>query len=122
MEFEIVELGDEKALLIETREDAFQIRKNLPKGLYAYDLRHGDNGDPCTIEKTVGVNYFGTVITKKPFKEIETDPEACVPIETYLNRYDDDGNLIDCEIDSPGIEFGYTDEEMSIEEFRRTET
>lgn len=43
-------------------------RDTLPKGIYAYDLRHGDdNGIPCTLEKSVVVNHFGTVLCNRPF-------------------------------------------------------
>lgn len=43
-------------------------RDTLPKGIYAYDLRHGDDdGIPCTMEKHVVVNYYGTVLSNRPF-------------------------------------------------------
>lgn len=43
-------------------------RDTLPKGIYAYDLRHGDDdGVPCTLEKRVAVDHFGTVLTNRPF-------------------------------------------------------
>jgi len=43
-------------------------RDTPPKGIYAYDLRHGDDdGTPCTLEKHVVVNHFGTVLSNRPF-------------------------------------------------------
>ncbi len=38
----------------------------LPDGAYKYDIRHGDDGYFCTIEKSVVVNHAGTVLTKEP--------------------------------------------------------
>ena len=40
-------------------------RTTLPKGWYAYDIRHTDSGAFCTIEEHVAVNHMGTFITKK---------------------------------------------------------
>lgn len=37
-------------------------RGTVPDGLFAYDIRHGDNGNAATVEKNVGVNHMGTVI------------------------------------------------------------
>ena len=39
-------------------------RNSLPKGLYAYDIRHDDEskGDMITIEKYVWVNHYGTIV------------------------------------------------------------
>ena len=39
---------------------------DIPKGMYCYHLRHGDEGYFCTIEKRVAVNHAGSVITKEP--------------------------------------------------------
>ena len=38
-----------------------------------YDMRHDDNdwSEPITIEKAVGVNFFGTLVTNKPIAFIE---------------------------------------------------
>ena len=40
--------------------------EQIPKGLYAYDLRHSDDGDRfcSTIEPKVGVNHGGTVLMR----------------------------------------------------------
>lgn len=41
-------------------------RTTLPAGWYAYDIRHGDNGNFCTIENYVKVNHAGTFVTNLP--------------------------------------------------------
>ena len=38
----------------------------LPVGVYKYDIRHGDDGNFCTIEKRVIVNHAGTILLKEP--------------------------------------------------------
>jgi hypothetical protein len=43
-------------------------RSSVPEGWYAYDIRHGDSGELCTIEKCVLVNHAGTFLTKTPVK------------------------------------------------------
>jgi hypothetical protein len=50
-------------------------RDNLPKGLYAYDLRGSDDdpGEPATLERNVLVNHAGTVISAEPLLEEDTD-------------------------------------------------
>ena len=38
-------------------------RNTIPAGWHAYDMRHGDNGNPCTVEPMVFVNHAGTFLT-----------------------------------------------------------
>lgn len=40
-------------------------RKTLPSGWYAYDIRHGDTGNFCTMEPLVVVNHAGTFLCQK---------------------------------------------------------
>lgn len=62
--FDEVEIRGRKALFTEQRIDP----ENVPEGLHYYMLRHGDDDSyPCTMEKKVAVNYFGTVFVKEPF-------------------------------------------------------
>lgn len=43
-----------------------RLKKNLPNNLYIYDIRHDDNGTPVSLETTVFVDYFGSIILKNP--------------------------------------------------------
>lgn len=62
-EFEGFEIFGRAALFTNARIN----RDTLPKGVYAYDLRHGDSGArPCTVENRVIVNHFGTVLLNSP--------------------------------------------------------
>lgn len=61
-DYELVEIADQTALFTNKRiTDA-----DIPKGMYCYHLRSGDNGDFCAIEKSVLVNHAGSIITKEP--------------------------------------------------------
>lgn len=64
LQYEGFELFGRDVLFTGARID----RDTLPRGIYAYDLRHGDDdGMPCTLGKHVVVNHFGTVLTNRPF-------------------------------------------------------
>lgn len=74
--FEIVRIGGSKDVLFTD----YQIDpETIPTGLYVYDMRCDDDdplGDhPVTIESTVLVNRYGSVITTKPIQHIEDDPD-----------------------------------------------
>ena len=60
--FESVELFGKPALFTMMRID----RQSVPPGLFVYDIRNGDNGNPATLEKNVLVNHYGTVILNRP--------------------------------------------------------
>ena len=61
-DYELIELFDKPALFTNARiTDA-----DVPKGMYCYHLRHGDDEYFSTIEKRVVVNHSGSVITKEP--------------------------------------------------------
>ena len=64
-------LFDKHVLFIDGRFN----RENLPKGLYAYDLRGSDDdpGEPATLERAVMVNHAGTVISAEPLFEDDVD-------------------------------------------------
>lgn len=42
-------------------------RDSLPRGWYAYDIRHDDEGDPCEIKNDcIFVDHLGTFCTQTP--------------------------------------------------------
>ena len=58
---DVIEVLDRRALFSNGR----LMPEEIPEGLYAYDLRHSDNGDRfCSIEPKVGVNHGGTVLMR----------------------------------------------------------
>ena len=59
---DVIEVLDRKALFSNGR----LMPEQIPEGLYAYDLRHSDDGDRfCSVEPRVGVNHGGTVLLKE---------------------------------------------------------
>ena len=59
---DVIEVLDRRALFSNGR----LMPEQIPEGLYAYDLRHSDDGDRfCSIEPKVGVNHGGTVLLKE---------------------------------------------------------
>jgi len=59
---DVIEILDRKALFSNGR----LLPEEVPEGLYAYDLRHSDDGDRfCSVEPRVGVNHGGTVLLKE---------------------------------------------------------
>ena len=70
-EYDEIELFGKPALFSNGRVD----RDKLPEGLYAYDLRGGDDdpGAPVTVENRVVVNHAGSVILSEPLDFGEAD-------------------------------------------------
>lgn len=64
--YELVEVFGRECLFTSARID----RDTVPKGLYAYDVRHDDDcqGDPCQIKPFVFVNHWGTIICADPIE------------------------------------------------------
>lgn len=62
-------------------------RSTIPEGKYAYNCRHGDDGDwvtPVTIEKGgVMVNFAGVLIVDKPIDFPEGKNYICVTETDY---------------------------------------
>ena len=58
---DVIEILDRRAMFSNGR----LLPEEVPEGLYAYDLRHSDDGDRfCTVEPKVGVNHGGTVLMR----------------------------------------------------------
>lgn len=92
---EVVEVLGQTALFTNGRVT----QKELPDGLYKYDLREGESLAFATVEPSVAVNHAGTIITKEPIIFGE---------EGYI-AFDDDS--------SPN----FLGDEMSVEEFQNTD-
>ena len=92
LDFEVAELFGERVLFNELRIQ----RESVPKGLRLYELRHEDEDDafPCQIADGILVNFYGSVLTSRP-------------VQLFA-----DGRL-----DLLRDDFGYADDEMTIEEY-----
>jgi hypothetical protein len=91
--FELVEVFGTQALYTDNRID----RSTIPEKLYCYDIRHGDSGDPASLEHKVTVNHMGTVICPEPLLEESAE---------YRAISDEDINYL-CE-DATLDDIGYT--------------
>lgn len=59
---DVIEVLDRRALFSNGR----LMPEQIPEGLYAYDLRHSDDGGRfCSVEPRVGVNHGGTILLKE---------------------------------------------------------
>ena len=55
---DVIEVLDRRALF----SNGHLMPEQIPEGLYAYDLRHSDDGSRfCSVEPRVGVNHGGTL-------------------------------------------------------------
>lgn len=83
-----IELLGQTALFTNARLN----EEDIPQGLYLYHLRHGDDGNFCSIEPRVGANHAGSVITKEPI-DFGTDNYLSFTDDTYPNFIGDDLTL-----------------------------
>lgn len=67
--FEICQLFEKPVLFTDSRVD----RKSLPEGVYLYEIRHDDSGNPATLEQAVRVDFYGSVLSKVPFDFKDSD-------------------------------------------------
>lgn len=77
------------ALFAECRID----NSTVPKGLYRYELRHGDEnwGDPVSLSRNIIVNYYGAVLTREPF---QLPIEGWIPLEDDSLSFQDGGSTM----------------------------
>ena len=74
---DVTEVLDRRALFSNGR----LMPEEIPEGLYAYDLRHSDNGDRfCSIEPKVGVNHGGTVLMRDI---LDFGESGDIPLDEY---------------------------------------
>ena len=60
-------------------------RKEDCEGKYLYDIRHSDydSVEPSTIEFSVSVNWFGTLIVDTPIESLENGSKEYLEIYDY---------------------------------------
>lgn len=93
---DVIEVLDRRALFSNGR----LMPEQIPEGLYAYDIRHSDDGSRfCSVEPRVGVNHGGTILLKEVLDFGE---------QGYIALDDD-------------TEPNFTGEEMTAEEFAEEE-
>ena len=102
--FDIIEMLGTKALYTDNRLSP----EEIPDGLYAYCLRHSDDGSHfVSVEPKVSINFGGTVVMKKPldFKG-----------ETYISLNDDTcPNFLGYSATMKEFEYSVTESKMTEE-------
>jgi len=96
--FELIELCDKPALFTNGKID----RKTVPEGLYAYDVRHGDDGEFATVEPYAGVNHAGTIIMSEPLnfgEGAQNNGDKYINIDDGLNYLGESKSLDDFILD-----------------------
>lgn len=86
--FELIEVLGKYCLFTDLRV----AHKDLPAGLYRYDMREGEAEFFGSIEPFVLINHMGAILTKEPFefeKEYEGDPYIVLDAETQPNFLDE---------------------------------
>lgn len=78
IDYDLIEILDKTMLFTYQRID----RETLPEELYCYDIRHGDDGEMYSLENSVFINYYGTVISKEP---IDFNENTFIEIEDRVN-------------------------------------
>ena len=74
-DFELIEVAGQTALFTDNRYND----ETVPMGLHCYQLRHSDYGaNFISLERRVGVNFGGTVITKEC---IDLGREQCIEFD-----------------------------------------
>jgi hypothetical protein len=97
IKYDLIEAAGQKVLFTPLRID----RDTVPKDCYCYDLRHGDDDSiALTIEKSVFVNYFGSIICTESFDfgdkdyvELEDSVNFLAVYEIDLQEYMEKGSL-----------------------------
>lgn len=87
-EYELIEIEGQKALFTSSR----LTKADIPKGMYVYHLREGDDGIICSVERQVLVNLAGSVVTKEPI-EFNGADSISFDEETYPNFLDEQMSL-----------------------------
>ena len=85
---EVIEFLGKKVLFFNERI------KQVPKGLYIYHFRHGDDGTFASIEPKVGVNHAGSLVTKRPIKFSKGD-FLSIDDENYPNFLGEEMSVYD---------------------------
>lgn len=62
IEYESFYIFEHDALYTDKRID----KDTIPKGMYAYDIRRDDTGEPCMLEHSVHAHFYGSIILNRP--------------------------------------------------------
>ncbi len=94
--FDLIEIAGYTVLFSDLRID----RETVPEGVYAYDVRHCDEGwgEAAEIKEFVLVNHMGTILSDKP-----------------IDLGEDGYSILE-------KDFEYLDERMTLSEYKKSQS
>ena len=108
--YQVITLFNKPVLMSEGRVDA----QNVPPDYYAYELRHDEGGDIAAIEKSVRVDFAGTILSKDKIeivgdhRKIDYDDYNFLSIDYSVDEFDKHYDELVDEYCEPEIETGMT--------------
>jgi len=108
--YQVITLFNKPVLMSEGRVDA----QNVPPDYYAYELRHDEGGDIATLEKSVRVDFGGTILSRDEIeivgdhRKIDYDDYNFLSIDYSVDEFDEHYDELVDEYCEPEIENGMT--------------
>ena len=108
--YQVITLFNKPVLMSEGRVDA----QNVPPDYYAYELRHDEGGDIAALEKSVRVDFGGTILSKDEIeivgdhRKIDYDDYNFLSIDYSVEEFDEHYDELVDEYCEPEIETGMT--------------
>ena len=106
--YQVITLFNKPVLMSEGRVDA----QNVPPDYYAYELRHDEGGDIAALEKSVRVDFGGTILSKDEIeivgdhRKIDYDDYNFLSIDYSVEEFDEHYDELVDEYCEPEIESG----------------
>lgn len=108
--YEVITLFNKPVLMSEGRIDG----QNVPPDYYAYELRHDEGGDIAALEKSVRVDFGGTILSRDEIeivgdhRKIDYDDYNFLSIDYSVDEFDEHYDELVAEYCEPEIETGMT--------------
>ena len=108
--YQVITLFNKPVLMSEGRVDA----QNVPPDYYAYELRHDEGGDIAALEKSVRVDFGGTILSREEIeivgdhRKIDYDDYNFLSIDYSVDEFDEHYDELVDEYCEPEIETGIT--------------
>lgn len=108
--YQVITLFNKPVLMSEGRVDA----QNVPPDYYAYELRHDEGGDIATLEKSVRVDFAGTILSRDEIeivgdhRKIDYEDYDFLSIEYSVDEFEEHYDELVNEFCEPEVENGMT--------------
>lgn len=108
--YQVITLFNKPVLMSEGRVDA----QNVPPDYYAYELRHDEGGDIAALEKSVRVDFGGTILSRDEIeivgdhRKIDYEDYNFLSIDYSVDEFDEHYEELVDEYCEPEVENGMT--------------